>query len=76
VIQKTFRKLCDESWCPYAKEALAKVGVNFDEYKNADLCVLKNEQPEKYMLLISCLKKLKSPEYRRLPAQLNLPLTR
>jgi hypothetical protein len=70
VIQKAFNKLCNSHWCTYAKEALDRVGVDMDDFIGEDLTKLAERNPQKYLLLVNGLQKLKSPEYRQLPPAL------
>lgn len=72
LIQKTLRRLYNEEWRSCTSKALAKVGVNFEAYKDVDLCLLAKESPEKYASLVERLKMLKAPEHRLLPAQLTI----
>lgn len=68
LIQKTLKRLTEEPWNNHTSKALAKVGVNFAEYRSLDLCTLAKNNPEKYLYLVNSLQKLKSTEHRKFPS--------
>lgn len=67
VLAEVISDLKDSSWLTSAKETFLKVGLNFDDFSEEDISKLKSNDPEKFEALINGLKKLKTPEFRKMP---------
>ena len=66
-IQKTLKKLRNPYWVKSARELFEKVGLNFDEISEKDLERLQKEDPEGFAEFVQKLRKIKTPEFRKLP---------
>lgn len=69
VIQRAMSRLNQPEWVEVAKSVFKQIGLDVRDYQTADLCELSKRDPNKYYMLVEGLKKLKTPEYRRLPLQ-------
>ena len=67
VLQKAMRRLNEPQWSEVARNVFEQLGLNMQEYTKQDICELSERDPNKYYLLVEGLKKLKKPEYRRVP---------
>lgn len=67
VIQKAMKRLNQPEWVEVAQHVFKQIGLDVHEYQEADLSELADRDPNKYYLLVEGLKKLKKPEYRRVP---------
>jgi len=67
VIQKAMRRFNQPEWAEVAEHVFKQIGLDVREYKDTDLSELSQRNPNKYYLLVEGLKKLKKPEYRRIP---------
>lgn len=67
VLKSVLENLNDPSWVSAARENFLLVGLDFDQFSNEDIASLKENSPEKYNQLIEGLRKLKTPEFRKMP---------
>jgi hypothetical protein len=67
VINRAMKRLNQPEWVAVAESVFRQVGLDVREYQKEDLCELSERDPNKYFLLVEGLKKLKKPEYRRVP---------
>lgn len=67
VIQRAMKRLNQPEWVEVARSVFRQIGLDVREYQQTDLNVLSQRDPNKYYMLVEGLKKLKKPEYRRIP---------
>ncbi len=67
IIQKAMKRLNQPEWVEVASSVFKQVGLNMREYQQADLYELSKQNPDKYFMLVEGLKKLKKPEFRKVP---------
>lgn len=67
VLQKALSKLYDPVWFEKAQKAFVQIGLPIEEFRNKDLVRLSQNNPQKYFSFIEGLRKMKKPQYRKLP---------
>ncbi|MEX2007872.1 MAG: YdcF family protein [Candidatus Levyibacteriota bacterium] len=67
VLKSVLEGLNNPSWVNSARETFLQVGLNFDQFSNEDIVSLKSNNPEEYKVLVEGLRKLKTPEFRKIP---------
>jgi hypothetical protein len=67
VLREAMRRLNEPQWSEVARGVFQQLGLNMHEYTKNDICELASRDPNKYYLLVEGLKKLKRPEYRKVP---------
>lgn len=67
LIQKAILKLFQPVWIEKTKEVFEVVGLSVEEYKEQNLVELAKNNHVKYLTLVEGLKKLKAPQYRKMP---------
>ncbi|MBI2195444.1 MAG: YdcF family protein [Candidatus Levybacteria bacterium] len=66
VLSAIVTNLKNPSWVASARETFLKVGLNFDDFSEEDVSTLGSNDPAKFESLISGLRKLKTPEFRKM----------